>query len=249
MQNPRRGVCIVHSYIEALHDLLFPPQCLCCEQRLETSRPPLVCSACREGLRSISSPLCATCGIPFATGVDHLCGVCIKKNYFFDYARSAMFYQPPVSNLLLALKFSNTTSTVASLKKLAEESGALSLFTVPDIIIPVPLHVTRLRERGFNQALMLARHCFPQWRRVIRSTVLVRNRATTPQSSLSGQQRRQNLKGCFQLTRSGLLAGKRILLVDDVFTTGSTINECSRILRREKPKRIEVFTLARSLQL
>ena len=239
----------MHTYIEALHDLLFPPQCLCCEQRLETSRPPLVCSSCRAGLRFLSSPLCSTCGIPFTTGVDHLCGLCLQKSYFFDYARSALFYQSPVSNLLLALKFSNAISTVATLKKMAEESGALSHFSVPDIIIPVPLHVGRLRERGFNQALMLARHCFPQWRKSIHSNLLVRSRATAPQSSLSGSQRRQNLKGCFQLSRAGLLTGKRILLVDDVFTTGSTINECSRVLHREKPQRIEVFTVARSLQL
>lgn len=237
------------AYIEALHDLLFPPQCLCCEQRLETSRPPLVCPSCREGLRFISSPLCTTCGTPFVTGVDHLCGLCLQKSYSFDYARSALFYQTPVSNMLLALKFSNTTSTVATLKKMAEESGALSLFTVPDVIIPVPLHSARLRERGFNQALMLARHCFPLWRKSIHSSLLLRNRATVPQSTLSGQQRRHNLKGCFQVTKAGLLKGKKILLVDDVFTTGSTINECSRILRREKPKRIEVFTVARSLQL
>lgn len=239
----------MHTYIEALHDLLFPPQCLCCEKRLDTSRPPLICPFCREGLQCISSPLCTTCGSPFPSGEDHLCGACLCNHYFFDYARSALFYQSPVSNLLLALKFSNATSTVATLKKIADESGMLACFAVPDIIIPVPLHIERLRERGFNQALMLARHCFPQWRKLIHADLLIRTRATTPQSSLSGQQRRQNLKGCFQLTRAGLLTGKKILLVDDVFTTGSTINECSRVLRREKPKRIEVFTVARSLQL
>lgn len=240
---------MVHTYIEALHDLLFPPQCLCCEQRLDTSRPPLICPSCRDNLRFISSPLCITCGIPFPGGEDHLCGSCLRNHYLFDYARSALFYQSPVSNLLLALKFSNATSAVPTLKKIAEQSGMLAHFAVPDIIIPVPLHIGRLRERGFNQALMLARHCFPQWRTLTHASLLVRTKATTPQSSLSGQQRRQNLKGCFQLSRSGLLTGKKILLVDDVFTTGSTINECSRVLRREKPKRIEVFTVARSLQL
>ncbi len=130
---------------------------------------------------------------------------------------------------------------------LVGRTGALTHYLEPDVIVPVPLHVSRLRERQFNQSLLLSRACFKKWRAKIKTNLLIRRYNTTPQSLLSGNERRQNLKGCFELTDNSSLAGKKILLVDDVLTTGSTINECVKVLRRSQPERIEVLVIARSL--
>lgn len=236
----------MRSLLAALKDLVFPPSCLGCERPLDSSRPPLLCSGCRAELAWIRSPRCSCCGLPFVVGADHLCGDCLAGHFAFDLCRSLWRYQPPVSALIRALKFKGQLTGIASLAQLAAESESLGLGE-PDLVVPVPLWRDRLRGRGFNQALVLARGCFPAWRERIRVQVLVRNRPTPPQSSLSGEQRRQNLRRAFSLANPSAVAGRRILLVDDVFTTGSTLNECSRALRAAGVARIEAFTLARSL--
>lgn len=233
--------------LSALKDLLFPPRCLGCERSLKSSRPPLLCPTCRGELAWIRSPLCSGCGLPFVAGADHLCGDCLVNHFAFDLARSLWRYQPPVSDLILALKFKGQLTGIATLAGLAAESESLGQLGEPDLVLPVPLWLDRLRGRGFNQALVLAQGCFPAWRDRIRPQVLVRSRPTQPQSSLSGEQRRRNLRRAFSLADPSAVAGRRILLVDDVFTTGSTLNECSRTLRAAGAARIEAFTLARSL--
>lgn len=235
------------SYLEALKDLLFPPLCLGCTRRLDTSRAPLFCSDCLADLAFLGSPCCTCCGIPFPTGSDHLCGTCLTHRPAFDYARSLLLYQPPVATVIRALKFGGQLTGLASLGVLATRSQLMEQFTQPDCILPVPLHVTRLRHRGFNQAQSIAASCFPQWRSRIRTDLLLRQRPTVPQSHLSGEERRSNLKKAFILAEGAQLTDERVLLVDDVFTTGSTVSECSHVLRVAGAARVEVFTLARSL--
>ncbi len=235
------------SFFEALKDLLFPPLCLGCERRLESSRPPLLCPDCLDDLVFIQSPCCHCCGIPFATGVDHWCGNCLARHYAFDLARSLFLYRPPLSTLIRSLKFGGHLTGISTLGALTARSELLGRFGEPDLILPVPLHQTRLRERGFNQALVIARGCFPQWKIRIKVDLLVRRRSTLPQTLLTGKERRGNLKNVFDLAHASKVAGKQVLLVDDVFTTGSTVDECSRVLRSAGAARIEVFTLARSL--
>jgi ComF family protein len=237
----------VTSCFTAVKDLLFPPLCLGCERRLESSRPPLFCPDCLAELVFIRSPCCHCCGIPFAAGVDHWCGDCLARHYAFDFARSLFLYEPPLSLLIRSLKFGGHLTGLSTLGALTARSGLLGLFGEPDLILPVPLHRIRLRERGFNQALLIARGCFPQWKNRIETGLLLRRRSTIPQSLLTGKERRGNLKNVFSLASGSNVAGKQVLLVDDVFTTGSTVNECSRALRLAGAGRIEVFTLARSL--
>jgi len=235
------------SVVEALKDLLFPPHCLGCSQRLDSSRPPLFCSGCDAALVFIRSPLCPCCGIPFACGADHLCGDCLTDSSAFDLARSLLSYRPPVSDLILSLKFNGNLAGIATFKALVARSPLLDALVEPDILLPVPLHADRLRERGFNQALVIAKGCLPAWQEKIQTGVLLRSRPSTPQSLLSGTARRRNLHNVFSLAEPGRVAGAKVLLVDDVYTTGSTVNECSKILRQAGAERIEVFTLARSL--
>lgn len=235
------------SLFGAIQDLLFPPTCLGCTRRLESSRPPLFCADCLGQLRFIASPRCPCCGIPFAVGADHLCGDCLQQHYAFDCARSLLLYQPPVADIIVRLKFGGQLNGLTTLAQLAASSACLQELTEPELIVPVPLHTSRLRERGFNQATLIARACLPQWAGRIRVDALQRRRLTTPQSQLSGRERRGNLQRAFAIKPEVEVQDKRILLVDDVFTTGSTVNECARVLRKAGAARIEVFTVARSL--
>jgi ComF family protein len=116
----------------------------------------------------------------------------------------------------------------------------------PDLILPVPLHLSRLRWRGFNQSLLLAKACFPSWQRKISLDLLQRHKATVPQLGLSGAERRSNLLGAFSVPNPSQLTDCRVLLVDDVFTTGSTLCECVEVLRQAGAAKIEAFTVART---
>lgn len=235
------------SLFEAAQDLLFPPLCLGCQQPLALSRPPLLCTACSGRLDVIRSPLCLCCGAPFPSGADHLCGDCLSGHYAFDLSRSLLSYRPPASDLIGALKFGGNLTGIATWHALIVREGLLEAFVEPDIVVPVPLHAQRLRQRGFNQALVIAKGCLPGWKKKIAAEVLVRHCPTQPQSELGGKERRTNLNNAFSLAEASRVAGATVLLVDDVYTTGSTVNECSKTLRRAGAKRIEILTLARSL--
>ena len=235
------------SILEGVKDLLFPCRCLACDRQLGRNRLPLLCNTCCSLLSPAVSPLCTCCGLPFFSGEDHLCGDCLQNRFAFDRTRSMFLYQDPVSSLLLQFKFGGRLTGLATLAALAEQAGAGALFKTPDLVLPVPLHIKRLRSRGFNQSLLLARSCFPGWRQKIRTDLLLRHQPTIPQTSLSGRARRNNLKGAFTIHRPQEIAGRDILLVDDVFTTGSTLHECAKTLSRAGAARIEAFTLARAL--
>ncbi len=236
------------SLLTAARDLLYPPCCLGCGRQLESSRLPLFCGPCSGQLLFTGPPWCSCCGLPFAAGrADHLCGDCLKNRFVFDLARSALAYQPPVRQLIIDLKFRQRLAALASLTALALASDAMLALAEPDLILPVPLHPARLRRRGFNQALLIARGCFPSLRSRIVPDLLVRVRNTRSQTGLSGAERRRNLDGAFAVKTPGIVESRRILLIDDVFTTGSTVNSCGAVLRQAGAARIEVFTLARAI--
>jgi len=234
------------SLLAAGRDLLFPARCLACGVLLGRHALPLLCSSCCDQLVPLTSPQCRCCGTPFTTGRDHLCGACLKTPPPFTLARSAFLYQPPLDRLILAIKFGHHLTGLASLAHLASHSPACATLTRPDLVLPVPLHRDRLRERGFNQALLLARSCFAGQAEVA-ADVLRKDLATQPQTRLSGAARRKNLRGAFSVHRPDQVAGKKILLVDDVFTTGSTMVACARVLIQAGAVRVEAFTLARVL--
>lgn len=244
---PLPGISLASSLLAGARELLFPSFCLGCGCRLSSGRLPLLCADCRDALVFSRSPFCTCCGLPFATGDDHLCGDCLRDHYGFDLARFALHYSGPVPRMVRDLKFRGLTIPLATMGCLARVSGVTGQLAKPDLLLPVPLHPSRLRSRGFNQSLLIARACFPHWRPRIDPGLLVRTRSTVPQASLTGASRRRNLRGAFALCRQEPLENRRILLVDDVFTTGSTVRECVAVLRRAGAVRVEVFTLARSL--
>lgn len=235
----------LQNLLEALYELLFPACCLGCKKQLGFCRPPLLCEDCQAGVSLISPPCCPCCGSP---GAESLCPACLRHPFAFDRARSLLLYQDPVNSLVLRLKFGGDLTGLTTFTALAEQADAAALLREPDLILPVPLHIRRLRWRGFNQSLLIAKACFPAWKDKIQPDLLQRHRPTAPQTQLGGAERRSNLDGAFRLRDLQTARDKRILLVDDVFTTGSTLNECAKVLRAAGAAEIEAFTLARAVK-
>lgn len=236
-----------HGAWGAVKDLCFPPTCLSCATPLPPHQDIFFCEACAEQIDLIRSPLCSQCGKAFPASArnNHLCSTCFKKKWHFTTARAVVHYKKPVSQAILSFKYGGNTSGLASFGKLKDKHLQLDDIFSPDIIVPVPLHIKRLRERGFNQALLLARAFFPQQEDRIEATLLERTKKTEPQTNMSGAERRKNLKNAFRVKNNDVVSGKKLLLVDDVFTTGTTVNECARTLSRAGAKEVQVLTLAR----
>jgi ComF family protein len=235
-----KGLHCLHD----LADLCFPPSCLACGVALPQSAI-LFCPDCLRRITFIREPYCSCCGTVFAAGTSHLCGRCLRQGWHFDRARAVLVYNETAARAILGLKFGGRKAALATFGRLKEQSRAIRDLVVPDAIIPVPLHGNRLRRRGFNQSLLLARAFFPDQRRRINKTALTRRRDTVSQTGLDGAARRSNMRDAFVVSRPEAVRGQNLLLVDDVFTTGTTVNECARVLKQAGAAQVEVLTLAR----
>lgn len=197
----------------------------------------------------VSHPLCTVCGIPFAAaGAGHVCGACAKHPPRFDAARAALVYEGGSRSLIHAFKYRRKTHLRRPLGLVTAQ--ALADFVAerdPELIVPVPLHVRRLRDRGFNQAVLLGEVLEREWRIPLHRRAMQRIRWTEPQIDLSAEERRDNVKGAFRVGDAAAVAGRRVLLLDDVFTTGSTVEECARVLRKSGASGVVVVTVARAL--
>jgi len=237
---------VIADLYRSLQELCFPAVCLICQRSVPAFSEIHLCPGCREKMSLIAPPLCLCCGVEFAAGGEsHLCGRCLAQPPGFTRARAIFRYDEASAALVHGFKYGGRTVARQTFRALAALALPLADLEPPDLIVPVPLHPKRLKERGFNQALVLARFLFPEQRRLICPNTLIRNRWTEPQVALSGQQRRRNLGGAFSLRRPDRVAGRRVLLVDDVFTTGTTLNECARVLKQHGAARVEALTLAR----
>jgi len=229
---------------QALVDLCFPPSCLNCGVSLPQSSI-LFCERCLLKIKFITEPYCPCCGILFPSGENHLCAICLKKKWNFTRARSVMVYNDTAAKAILGLKFGGRKAALQTFQKFKEQCCSCRDLVAPDCIIPVPLHSNRLRQRGFNQSLLLAMAFYPEEKRKIRKTALQRRRDTVPQTGLDGLSRRKNMRDAFVVKSREDVCGKKIVLVDDVFTTGTTVNECARALKQAGAARVDVLTLAR----
>ena len=160
-------------------------------------------------------------------------------------ARALVRYQPPITTIISSFKYHGQTTSLKSFRTIQRQLPGLTKLNQPDLIIPVPLHLKRLQKRGFNQALLLARALYPHQHQLIDFKVLERHRYTEPQTGMSGKIRRRNLKNAFRIKDEEIVKGKRVLLIDDVFTTGTTVNECAKVLKKAGAKEVLVLTMAR----
>jgi len=235
------------EFWQAVKDICFPPVCLACHVGLGPVRHDVhLCRPCEAKVKLLDEPLCYRCGKPFvySAGGNHLCGSCLSHTWHFTCARAVVQYRSPITEAIHLFKYAGHTAALPLFAGLKKKLTHLNKLMEPDLILPVPLHRDRLRQRGFNQAQVLAGIFFPDQKEKIDIASLKRHRPTTPQTGLSGVARRKNIKGAFRVAGKKV-EGKKVLLVDDVFTTGTTVNECAYMLCRAGAMEIQVLTLAK----
>lgn len=228
--------------IERFLDLLFPPHCAGCKKT-----GYILCSTCYASIKRLSPPFCRYCHAPLA--VDNFCQKCTCHPLRFNGLWMAGAYQEPLRSYIHAFKYNGN-------KRLAQPLGSLLAQTykrtglVADMIVPVPLHTKRQQQRGYNQAQLLAEVCSAQLGLPLYVSLLTRVRATASQTHLSINERLQNVTGAFLLNPNAnarTLAKRNILLIDDVCTTGATLDACAAPLFSAGVKTVWGLVLARPL--
>jgi ComF family protein len=241
----------VTTALTALTELLFPSLCLSCGRILRERRGHPFCSDCYSGIRFIAAPLCPVCGIPYPAeeSPDHACGDCILNKRHIGAARSLGVYESVLLDAIYTFKYGGNLTLGERLGRLMADHDYPS-FRIGDysLIVPVPLHPRRLRQRGFNQSVILAREIVKRCGIAMDFRALRRIVDTESQAGLKKEERRSNIRKAFSIPDPERVRGKRILLVDDVYTTGSTLGECARILLKGGAESVGALTLARALQ-
>lgn len=237
----RWAAVMIATWLDRLQHALLPPTCLLCGVAGTAGRD--LCAGCAAALPR-NTAACPRCAVPLAAGRTGPCDRCRSQPQDFDGAYVPFRYRPPVDFLIRRLKFDGRLSHARLLGELLATELAERGDPPPDCIVPVPLHPLRVRERGFNQSLELARASARRFRIPLLAEGLRRVRHTAPQTRLDARDRRTNLLGAFALGQS--LPGRRVALIDDVVTTGSTVAECARVLRVGGAVEIEVWAIGRA---
>jgi ComF family protein len=225
---------------------LLPPRCLVCG--LGVDRPGALCAACWGGLSFLAPPICAACGFPFDydLGAGTLCGACHREPPAYDRARAVLRYDEVSRGLLLGFKHGDRTEGAPAFGGGLARAGG-ELIAECDVVLPVPLHRRRLFTRRYNQSALLAHALGRATGLPVLPDSLRRVRNTASQGRLSAAARRRNVAGAFRVATGAAerLGGRRVLLVDDVLTTGATVEACARVLKRAGAAGVDVLTLAR----
>jgi len=255
-------VSSVSNVAESLFATLFPSDCrLCGTSLVNISRLP-VCEECLSAMRPIAGGVCSVCGerlvSPYAFSGDQgepRCGLCRRLEPPFTKATAYGSYEGGLRELIHLLKYEQMRPAANVLGRMLAEAVAdlePSFGTTKVLVVPVPLHAGKLRQRGFNQSELIARAALklkPAGDRLaLNANLLERRRETQSQTGLTRHQRRENIRGAFTIAKPDQVVEREILLVDDVFTTGTTVSECARLLRRAGAVKVWVATVARTLK-
>lgn len=224
---------------------LLPSSCALCG----TLSGTVVCGSCYCQCKQVNKVRCVQCGIALeGEGHDKKCGRCLKSSPSYDVTLTAVDYAPPIDQLVVALKFQHQLALVSFFARMLQERIKESGEPLPDFFLATPLSEVRLIERGFNQSLEIAKICARHFNIPFYRDVLIRNKHTAAQMSLSMKERYQNVKGVFLVdTRfRHMLEGKHIGVVDDVMTTGATMEEIAYVLKRNGARKITNLVFART---
>ena len=230
--------------LKSIINFILPPLCPMCNHPVDEAN--MLCAHCFKELHFITRPYCQRCGNPFEFDIkgDGVCAACLKQEPPYHMARSVLVYNEGAKKLILPFKHADRTDLTGLLCQFLLKEYS-DLITEADIIIPVPLHITRLLLRHYNQAALLAHRLAKVKHRRYEPNILKRVRATPSQGHMNAKERKQNVHKAFAILNPKKIVNKKILLVDDVMTTGATVEECTKILLNAGANRVDVLTLCR----
>jgi len=240
---------IIFSSAKLAELVFFPSFCKLCSSLLEVPGERIVCFSCLEKVRPLRSSYCLCCGRFFeGEGRPHFCQNCLEKKPAFSCHRSCARYTGKLKDLILLFKYGHYKVLGKDLARFAysaleKEEG---LWWGVEAIVPIPLHPKREKKRGFNQARILARELASLKSIELLEGQLVKVKNVPPQTSLEREEREKNVRGAYEVAKRKRIKGKILLLIDDVYTTGSTLRECSAVLREAGAKEVRALTLAQA---
>ncbi len=237
---------LLSQFVKNCLDIVLPPCCAVCGVRIPVGQTGMVCGCCNSGVRYLTPPFCRICGMEVLSAGSHkpLCGECLRHPPPYAIARSVVHYELQTQRLVQKLKYGRDLSVIPAIKALIAHYD-MTEFADIDCIVVVPLHLRRLRWRGLNQAAVLARLFFADRLALVQLDWLARTRNTVPQTKLGKIARRANLKDAFKIQAMSSFQDMSVCLVDDVFTTGTTVKECSKVIMKNGAREVRVLTLAR----
>ena len=222
-----------------LKNFMFPMRCIGCLEFVESEG---LCRSCWSKIKWISNPKCIICGKPFEIDLENICLSCIKNKPYFDESISVFEYDEFSKNIILRFKNYDATYMARQFAKLMY-SNAIENFNKADAIVPVPIHLLKRLKRKYNQSELLAMELSDLSGKKYVPDLLKKIKPTSSQEGLTRNQRLKNLKRSFSVAKK--TECQRVILVDDVFTTGATLNECSKVLKENGVKHITTVTLAK----
>lgn len=246
----RIGVNGVKSWLDVALSFFYPEVCQYCGHEPASAAEGYIGAKCREKVNFIAPPYCERCGLPFEGDIttSFVCSWCRETTAYFSYARAAVVFNGVILEVLHRYKYQRALWFEPFLADLLVQQAAPVLRRESwDMIVPVPLHPLKESEREFNQAERLARQLSKATQIPMQKRLLVRLQPTRSQTQLSRDERAENVKGAFALRQPEVFKDKRLVLVDDVRTTGATTNACARVLREAGAQEVCVWTLARGL--
>ncbi len=244
----RRALAQLRRAGRGLIDVVLPPRCLACGEIVE--QPDALCGRCWSSITFFAPPWCAVCGLPFPhpVGDAAVCADCVRGQHAWDRARAVFRYDKGSRQLVLGLKHADRTDVAGALGRWMMRFGG-EIVVEAELLVPVPLHWTRLLHRRYNQAALLAHSIHAAGGPPVAVDSLMRRRSTSSQGHLGPLARERNVRSAFAVRQRQKIAGKRVVLVDDVITTGATVEECARVLKRAGAVTVGVLTLARALRI
>lgn len=230
-------------------DLMLPSLCIVCGRRVHPERLAyaFICSRCEEKIERLELPVCPICGVTHTTPIGgKYCKHCPPRPLHFDMARAVVHYNEAAAALVKSLKYERLTAIAEWMGNMMFLHARDMLPLEPDVIVPVPLHFTRRMRRGFNQAELIARRLCGLTGWPLEAEALARVKMTPKQSFVTRAERERNVREAFEVMDEGRLRDRTVALVDDVFTSGSSANECARMIRGAGARRVIVYTFARA---
>lgn len=221
--------------IQAILDIIYPVRCPICTE-IVIPKGNFICSSCKEKLPYVREPKCMKCGKPIDFMEKEYCSDCQRKRYHYDKGYALWVYNEALKHSIARYKYhSKKEYAKFYIQEMLQLYGDKIIQLAPDVIVPVPIHRSKRLERGYNQADILAKGIGKTLNIPVISDLIIRNKKTLPQKKLSGAERLRNLSEAFQLNERAALCYnkniKRVLLVDDIYTTGSTIEACTIVLK------------------